>query len=238
MGIGFGVQVGFGLFELFFNSLSSSFNASHSSNTPTLFSVIFTCSAFDLFQPRRHIRLFHLLQLGRTRLLRRPASSSSSARRAVDAFQLGGQRIDLCLLLCEIAGDDERLGDQVTGPALILLTALLVRFDDAVGLGFPAVGGDQVAVVLHRPGPVIHQMLVNVVAVDQRLAGVVLEQVFGQGRDQLLRLEARLPGPGAKRRFRPPGFEMLVHVRDEGRKFGMRVDRRFELRMRDVINSK
>ncbi len=48
------------------------------------------------------------------------------------------------------------------------------------GLGLPAVGGDQVAVVLHGLGPVVHQVLVDVVGVDQRLVGVVGEQVLGQ----------------------------------------------------------
>ena len=74
------------------------------------------------------------------------------------------------------------LGDQVAGPALVLLLALLVLLDDAVGLGLPAVGGDQVAVVLHRLGPVVHQVLIDVVGVDERLAGVVGEQAFGQRR--------------------------------------------------------
>ena len=90
--------------------------------------------------------------------------------------------VDGRLLLGEVAGDDERLGDEVAGPALVLLLALLVLLDDAVGLGLPAVGGDQVAVVLHGLGPVVHQVLIDVVGVDERLAGVVGEQVFGERR--------------------------------------------------------
>ena len=80
-----------------------------------------------------------------------------------DAFQLGRELVDGRLLLGEVAGDDEGLGDEVAGPALVLLLALLVLLDDAVGLGLPAVGGDQVAVVLHGLSPVVHQVLVDVV---------------------------------------------------------------------------
>ena len=97
-----------------------------------------------------------------------------------------------CLLLGEVAGDDEGLGHEVAGPALVLLLALLVLLDDAVGLGLPAIGGDQVAVVLHGLGPVVHQVLIDVVVVDERLAGVVGEQVLGQRGDDFLRMAAGL----------------------------------------------
>ena len=124
-----------------------------------------------------------------------PCSSSSSVRRGGDAFQLGGELVDGRLLLGEVAGDDEGLGHEVAGPALVLLLALLVLLDDAVGLGLPAVGGDEVAVVLHGLGPVVHQVLVDVVGVDERLAGVVGEQVLGQGGDDFLRMAAGLQAP-------------------------------------------
>jgi hypothetical protein len=63
---------------------------------------------------------------------------------------------------------------------------------DAVGLGLPAVGGDQISIVLHRGGPVVHEVLVDGVLVDQRLAGVVGQQVLGQRDDQVLGVEAGL----------------------------------------------
>ena len=103
--------------------------------------------------------------------------------------------VDGRLLLGKVAGDDEGLGHQVAGPALVLFLALLVLLDDAVGLGLPAVGGDQVAVVLHGLGPVVHQVLIDVVLVDERLAGVVGKQVLGQVDDDLLRMAAGLQAP-------------------------------------------
>jgi hypothetical protein len=55
-----------------------------------------------------------------------------------DALQLGGELIDGRLFLGEIAGDDQRLGDQVAGPAFVLRLALLVGLDEAAGLGLPS----------------------------------------------------------------------------------------------------
>ena len=132
--------------------------------------------------------------------------------------------VDGGLLLGEVAGDDEGLGDQVAGPALVLLLALLVLLDDAVGLGLPAVGGDQVAVVLHRLRPVVHQVLVDVVGVDERLAGVVGEQVFGKRGDDFLGMAAGLEGLERLGALLPPGVEVGVHAGDEGGELGMLVD--------------
>ena len=78
---------------------------------------------------------------------------------------------------------------------LSTLLALLVLFDDAVGLGLPAIGGDQIAVVLHGLGPVIHQVLIDVVFVDERLAAVVGEQVFGEVGNDLLWMTPGLQAP-------------------------------------------
>ena len=50
----------------------------------------------------------------------------------------------------------------------------------------PAVGGDEIAVVLHRLGPVVHQVLVDVVGVEQRRVAEGGEQVLGDGLDQRL----------------------------------------------------
>jgi hypothetical protein len=41
-----------------------------------------------------------------------------------DAFQFGLQLSNGFLLFGEVAGDDERLGDEVAGPALVLLLTL------------------------------------------------------------------------------------------------------------------
>ena len=112
-----------------------------------------------------------------------------------DAFQFGFELVDGRLLLGEVAGDDQGLGHEVAGPALVLLLALLVLLDDAVGLGLPAIGGDQVAVVLHGLGPVVHEVLIDVVFVDERLAGVVGEQVLGERGDDFLGMATGLQVP-------------------------------------------
>ena len=65
-----------------------------------------------------------------------------------DRLQCGGEPIERGLLRGEITGDDERLGDQIAGPALVAGLALLVGLDDAGRLGGPPVRGDQVTVVL------------------------------------------------------------------------------------------
>ena len=107
---------------------------------------------------------------------------------------------DGLLLLGEVAGDDEGLGHEVAGPALVhflagLAVLALLDLDHPVGLGLPAIGGDEVAVVLHGRGPVVHEVLVDVVFIDERLAGVVGEQVFGQLGDDLLGMAAGLSEP-------------------------------------------
>ncbi len=57
-----------------------------------------------------------------------PCSSSSSASLAVTLFQLGGELVNSGLLLRVVAGNDERFGNQVAGPALVFLLALFVGF--------------------------------------------------------------------------------------------------------------
>ena len=50
----------------------------------------------------------------------------------------------------------------------------------------PAVGGDEVAIVLHGLGPVVHEVLIDVVGVEQRRGLEGGEQVLGDGFDQRL----------------------------------------------------
>ena len=50
----------------------------------------------------------------------------------------------------------------------------------------PAVGGDEVAIVLHGLGPVVHEVLVDVVGIEQRRWPEGGEQVLGDGFDQRL----------------------------------------------------
>src|SRR5690606_8722126 len=87
---------------------------------------------------------------------------------ASNAFKLGLFRVQFSLLVGEVAGDDVWLGQKVAGPALVLDLALLVGFHSTPRQRHPAVGNDQVGVVLHGFGPVVHQVLVNVVGIEQR----------------------------------------------------------------------
>ena len=73
-----------------------------------------------------------------------------------------------------IWGNDESLWYEVAGPALVFFFALLVFFDHAGGFGFPAIGGDEVTVVLHGASPVVHEVLIYVIFVDECLGGVVM----------------------------------------------------------------
>ena len=71
MGVGFGIQVGFGVLEASSSArFLHPFSFNHSFSTANFVRWNFLVT-FDLFQSRRHIRLIHLLQLGKTRLLPR-----------------------------------------------------------------------------------------------------------------------------------------------------------------------
>ncbi|MNR49358.1 hypothetical protein D3C85_1687190 [compost metagenome] len=61
---------------------------------------------------------------------------------------------------------------------LIVLVLYLENFTH-LSTSLPAVGADQVAVVLHGLGPVVHEVLVDVVIVEQGRFGEGAEQVFG-----------------------------------------------------------
>ena len=61
--------------------------------------------------------------------------------------------------------------DDVEGPP--------ERVEEVAHRAVRAIGGDQVAIVLHRLSPIVHEVLIDIVLVDKRLTGVVGEQVFG-----------------------------------------------------------
>ena len=125
-------------------------------------------------------------------------------------------------------GDDDSPGHEIAGPALVLLLALFVFFDDAVGFGLPAISSNEVAVVLHRFSPVVHEVLVHIVLVHQGLAGVVGEQVFGERCDHFFGVRSHLQPPQRLCTFLPPGSEVTVHARHEGKEFRVFVDRGFD----------
>ena len=97
-------------------------------------------------------------------------------QRLLDGRGLGFQFLDGRLLGGEVAGNHQRGWDQL---GLILQLAngeigLLLRIpglvlDDEPGLGrfAPAVAGDHVTVVLHGLGPIVHQVLVHVIGINQ-----------------------------------------------------------------------
>jgi hypothetical protein len=89
-------------------------------------------------------------------------------------------------------GYDKALRYEVAGPALVPLLALLVLLDDAVGLGLPAVSGNKVAIVLHYLRPIVQEVLIDIVLVDERLICVVDEQVLGKRSDDFLWMAAGL----------------------------------------------
>ena len=91
--------------------------------------------ALDLLQPGGDVALVHLVQLGESAVLA-AVFLFQLGQAGGDAFQLGCELIDGGLLLGEVAGDDEGLGHEVAGPALVLLLALLVLLDDAVVSAF------------------------------------------------------------------------------------------------------
>ena len=99
----------------------------------------------------------------------------------------------------EVAGDEERRGNEVGLEAALALlvvvrlgpdefAVLVLDLTDLAGLRalLPAVGGDEVAVVLHGLGPVVHQVLIDVVGVEQRRGLEGGEQVLGDGLDERL----------------------------------------------------
>ena len=84
------------------------------------------------------------------------------------------------------------LGYEVAHPALVPFLAFLVGLNDTISLCLPTLRGDQVAIVLHGFGPEIHQVLIDIVGVNERLVGVVREQALGKLSDDLPGMAARL----------------------------------------------
>ena len=67
-------------------------------------------------------------------------------------------------------------------------------------------------------------MLIDVVFVDERLAGVVGKQVFGEGGDDFLRMAAGFNCSQRLGALLPPGGEVGVHAGDEGGELRVLVD--------------
>ena len=98
-----------------------------------------------------------------------------------------------------------------------------------------------VAVVLHGLGPVVHQVLVNVISINQQLVLVVRQQPFGQLHNHLQGMAARPERLERGCALVPPDREMCVHAGDENGELRMLIDgglnRRFLDRQIDIARS-
>ena len=159
----------------------------------------------DLLEPRLHglggdllLVALALDHLGEQPFLAAFSSRFSSSCCSMRG-ELGFERFDGIPLGGEVAGDEKRRGDEVGLEApLALLEVVRLRPDELAVLvldltdlarlraRLPAVGGDQVAVVLHGLGPVVHEVLIDVVGIEQRRGLEGGEQILGDGLDQRL----------------------------------------------------
>ncbi len=115
------------------------------------------------------------------------------------AFSL--KTFDLRLLRSEVASDDQRRrhqihlvlfpsDDEVRRLADFLL--LVINSNTRLHGLKPAVCANQIHVVLHRLGPIIHQALIYVVPIEQSQGGETFQHVFRKLEDGLLWLSAYL----------------------------------------------
>ena len=139
---------------------------------------------------------------------------------AGDGVAVGLQLLDGRLFLGEVAGDDERLRDEI---GVGLATILAITLD-----GLPAVLHEQVHIVLHGLGPVVHEVLVHVVGVEQAgfLEGV--EQIFRERFDQGFGMVAGLDGFEARGVGLPPFREQRGHAGVERGELGVAEDGGFD----------
>ena len=220
LGIGFGVKRGLSLFDLSFefrlaaveiepfvenvgfgfflvsilSGIFRHFQGSRFAFAMPRFGIGTSGFREDLLQAGGDVGLVHLVQPGEGALFS-AVFLLQFGECCRDAFQLGRKLVDGFLLLGKVAGNDEGFGDKITRPALVyffddfafLVFSLLC---DSAGRCDPAIGGDEVAVILHGLGPIIHEVLIDVIVVDKRLVGVMGEQVFGEVENHLLRMNS------------------------------------------------
>ena len=117
----------------------------------------------------------------------------------LNAGEFGFERGDCILLDGKVAGDEQRGGDEVgLEAALALFKVFLLGPDEFVFFVFhlhdlarlrtrlPAGIGDEVAIVLHGLGPVIHEVLIDIVGIEERRGLKGGEQVLGDAGDERL----------------------------------------------------
>ena len=167
------------------------------------------------------------------------------AQALLDAGQL---RLQLCnglTLSAEIAGNQQLDRNQVGLETAFALAVVVFLGPDQLAIlvlhlvqlthrraRLPAVGADQVAVVLHGLGPVVHQVLVDVVMVEQGRLGEGAEQVFREFEDQLLGVAAGGIGRKAFEQRRAAGqplLEQCIHPSLERRELRVAEDHRLDI---------
>ena len=67
-----------------------------------------------------------------------------------------------------------------TQPLSLLLAFLVGRNDTTCVSAFHPSDAIKVAIILHGLGPVVHQVLIDIVGVNERRVSVVREQAFGK----------------------------------------------------------
>src|SRR5690554_704736 len=160
-------------------------------------------------------------------------------QRLGSAVQLGLQAVDLGLLFGKVAGDDQGGRDQV---GLVLgfgdhQIGLLLEFLPLFGHQFaqyparlPALLHQQVDVVLQAVGPVVHQDLINIVAIQQGHGLIGFQQVFTDLLNQLFGAVAR--SDLVQCRQFTPGGKRLQALFGKGPEFRVVEDGAFNLRRR------
>ena len=133
-----------------------------------------------------------------------------------DGVAVGFELFDGGLFLGKVPGHDERLRDEIG-----------VGF--AIGLSLPAVADKHVHIVLHGRGPVVHEVLIHIVGVEQRGFPKGFQQVLGQFLDQRLGFAAL----GDAFQARGVGFlpfgEQLGHGFIESGELGVAEDGRLDV---------
>ena len=130
----------------------------------------------------------------------------------------------------EIPGHDERLWHEITAPAFILGLAFLVSLQDATRAGHPAIGSDDVAIVLHGFGPIIHEVLINRVGIDERLTFGMSQKVLRKVSNNFLRQAINLDLAQAQCCGGAPLGKMSLQSGDKRGELWMAVDGGFQLR--------
>ena len=119
----------------------------------------------------------------------------------LEAGEFGLQGGDGIPLGGEVAGDEQGGGDEVgleaafalfevflLGPDEFALLVLHLNDLTRPGPGDPSGIGDEVAVVLHDFSPVVHEVLIDIVGIQQRRGLEGGQQVLGDGFDERLRV--------------------------------------------------